>query len=90
MTVKLASDWQPVDVITKEHKILQGVWVDNEFLDLDNACKYGTMWMGPAPDCKDTEGNVVNLSGVYYDYGRRYLFEVDDREQQIRVWEEVA
>ena len=96
--VKLIADWQDIAILVdapevddfENNELPQGIYIDNEFVDLSTFARYGTVWTGQAPDAEDEEGNAVSIHGVSTDLSYPYLIEVDDASQQIRVWKEIG
>ena len=95
--VKLIADWQDISINYDEPECedledseyyAQGIYIDNEFVNLDIFARYGTMWTGSAPEAEDENGNAVSIHGVSTDLSYPYLIEVNDASQQIRVWKE--
>ena len=87
--LKLVEDWQPISIIPVEETYNQGIYVDNEFVDLDMFMRYGTHWLGEAPECYDEDNNKIEVVGVSNTIWAPYFIEVDDNTQEVRIWMEV-
>lgn len=94
--VKAVTDWCDIDIqfnedctdYTDNEQCVQGIYVDNEFINLDIFARYNTSWTGSAPEAIDEYGNDVSIHGVSTDLSYPYLVEINDSTQQLRLWKE--
>ena len=87
MTLENVTDWQVIDIILDKDEPLQVVWVENEPIELGIFVRYGTPWIGDAPDCVDKDGNLVPIEGVSADIYRPYYIETNDDTQEVGLWQ---
>lgn len=89
--IKPVTDLVEVDTIfesdeDEEGKSIIRLDLNENYIELNNVMRYGTMWTGESPEFVDEEGNRIIISGVHLD--TEYFIEVSG--YYVRVWERCA
>lgn len=88
--IELLADWQDIDIIYEDDMTIEGVWAtDDRFVPLNETIRYGTPWIGEAPDFINKQGEHININGVFTDFCQSYYLEASGYGE-IRVWQRVV
>ena len=78
--------WQEIDTVYESDDAINGFYVKGVFLPCDMFVRYGTPWVGDAPEFRDADNwEVIDICAVSTSATYPYYIELDGEE--VRVWE---
>ena len=88
-TLRCVAQWQEMDAIVEGDEVIDGFFVNGVFVPCDIFVRYGTPWVGEAPEFRDVENyERVPICAVSTSLSYPYYVEIEGDE--VRVWEAVG